>query len=87
MDPAGLMLEFPCIVVRGICDYSDSHKNKQWQGYAALVAAAYARELLGYVPRGQVSHEKLVAEISKWHLSESPVISAQDRSLLTFFFL
>ncbi|KAL4983713.1 WD40-repeat-containing domain protein [Aspergillus falconensis] len=63
MEAAGLMQDFPCIVIRGICDYADSHKNKQWQGYAALAAASYAKELLSYVPRGQVSKEKLVTEI------------------------
>lgn len=46
MEAAGLMNHFPCLVIRGICDYSDSHKNKQWQDYAAATAAAYARELL-----------------------------------------
>jgi nucleoside phosphorylase len=46
MEAAGLMDSFPCLVVRGICDYSDSHKNKEWQGYAAATAAAYAREIL-----------------------------------------
>ncbi|KAL7799987.1 hypothetical protein V8C37DRAFT_407087 [Trichoderma ceciliae] len=46
MEAAGLMNQFPCLVVRGICDYSDSHKNKQWQGYAAMAAAAYAKDLL-----------------------------------------
>ncbi|KAK2010380.1 purine and uridine phosphorylase [Colletotrichum eremochloae] len=40
MEAAGLMNHFPCLVVRGICDYSDSHKNKEWQGYAAMAAAA-----------------------------------------------
>jgi nucleoside phosphorylase len=63
MEAAGLMLDFPCIVIRGICDYADSHKNKQWQGYAALVAASYAKDLLGYVPRGQVSQEKLATDV------------------------
>ncbi|OJD23003.1 hypothetical protein ACJ73_05643 [Blastomyces percursus] len=47
MEAAGLVADFACLVIRGICDYSDSHKNKQWQGYAALAAAAYAKELLG----------------------------------------
>lgn len=65
MEAAGLMSDFPCIVVRGICDYTDSHKNKQWQGYAALAAASYTKELLEYVPHDRVSHEKLVIEISK----------------------
>ncbi|RAK97337.1 Pfs, NB-ARC and TPR domain protein [Aspergillus ibericus CBS 121593] len=46
MEAAGLMSNYPCIVIRGICDYADSHKNGAWQGYAAAVAAAYAKELL-----------------------------------------
>ena len=38
-----------CLVIRG-CDYSDSHKNKEWHGYAALITAAvYARILLSVV--------------------------------------
>ncbi|KAK4081239.1 uncharacterized protein Triagg1_2771 [Trichoderma aggressivum f. europaeum] len=63
MEAAGLMMDFPCIVIRGICDYADSHKNNEWQGYAALAAAAYAKELLSYVPAGHVSREKLVIEM------------------------
>jgi nucleoside phosphorylase len=43
MEAAGLMDSFPCLVIRGICDYADSHKNKQWQPYAAAVAAAYMK--------------------------------------------
>lgn len=31
------------IVIRGICDYADSHKNKRWQEYAAATAAACTR--------------------------------------------
>lgn len=46
MEAAGLMNHFPCLVIRGICDYADSHKNKEWQGYAAMTAAAYARDIL-----------------------------------------
>ncbi|CAI7626283.1 unnamed protein product [Penicillium viridicatum] len=49
MEAAGLMNHFPCLVIRGICDYADSHKNKSWQGYAALTAAAYAKELLSAI--------------------------------------
>ncbi len=37
MEAAGLMDSFLCLVIRGISDYSDSHKNKQWQEYAAAV--------------------------------------------------
>ncbi|KAF3926577.1 hypothetical protein AA313_de0204568 [Arthrobotrys entomopaga] len=49
MEAAGLMDQFPCLVIRGICDYSDSHKNRWWQEYAAATAAAYAKELLSVV--------------------------------------
>ncbi|QKX64667.1 uncharacterized protein TRUGW13939_11843 [Talaromyces rugulosus] len=52
MESAGLMDRFPCLVIRGICDYSDSHKNKGWQGYAAATAAAYAKEILSVIPAG-----------------------------------
>ncbi|RHZ51206.1 hypothetical protein CDV55_102182 [Aspergillus turcosus] len=50
MEAAGIMNHLPCLVIRGICDYCDSHKNKEWQGYAALTAAAYTKELLSVVP-------------------------------------
>jgi nucleoside phosphorylase len=50
MEAAGLMSHFRCAVIRGIADYSDSHKNKHWQAYAALAAAAYTKELLGHIP-------------------------------------
>ncbi|OJJ06623.1 hypothetical protein ASPVEDRAFT_330506 [Aspergillus versicolor CBS 583.65] len=49
MEAAGVMDDFQCLVVRGICDYSDSHKNKQWQEYAAATAAAFAKELLSVI--------------------------------------
>ncbi|PSN62773.1 purine and uridine phosphorylase, partial [Corynespora cassiicola Philippines] len=50
MEAAGVMEEYPCVVIRGICDYADSHKNKGWQDYAAATAAAYAKRLLSMVP-------------------------------------
>ncbi|PLB48774.1 Pfs, NACHT and ankyrin domain protein, partial [Aspergillus steynii IBT 23096] len=57
MEAAGLMNDFPCIVIRGICDYADSGKEKTWQEYAAAVAAAYAKELLGSVQPSVVDAE------------------------------
>ncbi|KAE8314333.1 hypothetical protein BDV41DRAFT_575891 [Aspergillus transmontanensis] len=53
MEAAGLMDDFECLVVRGICDYADSHKNKTWQPYAAATAAAYVKILLEVVHRRQ----------------------------------
>ena len=54
MEAAGLMDSFPCLVIRGICDYSDSHKNKRWQPYAAATAAAFAKDLLGVIKKQEV---------------------------------
>ncbi|KAJ5390254.1 uncharacterized protein N7496_001322 [Penicillium cataractarum] len=65
MEAAGLMNNFPCLVIRGICDYSDSHKHKEWQGYAAMVASAYAKDLLYRIVPGQVEREEKILEILK----------------------
>ncbi|KAF3077416.1 hypothetical protein CFAM422_000178 [Trichoderma lentiforme] len=46
MESAGVWDVFPCIVVKGACDYADSHKNKAWQGYAAATAAACMKAVL-----------------------------------------
>jgi nucleoside phosphorylase len=55
IEAAGLMNSSPCLVIRGVCDYADSHKNKRWQAYAAGTAAAYAKELLLVIPRAKVA--------------------------------
>ncbi|KAK5988793.1 Putative ankyrin repeat protein [Cladobotryum mycophilum] len=47
MEGAGLRDEAPCIVIKGICDYADSHKNKIWQPFAAATAAAAVKAMLG----------------------------------------
>ncbi|KAH7343110.1 P-loop containing nucleoside triphosphate hydrolase protein [Pyrenochaeta sp. MPI-SDFR-AT-0127] len=56
---------FPCLVIRGICDYADSHKNKQWQAYAAGTAAAYAKEVLSVIPAAEVAHSRTAEETSR----------------------
>ena len=64
MEAAGLM-NFPCLVIRGICDYSDARKNDDWQGYAAATAAAYARELLEIIPGKEIESMQTIEEASK----------------------
>jgi nucleoside phosphorylase len=54
MEAAGALADFPCIVIRGVSDYCDSHKNDQWHGYAAAAAAAYARQLFFHMPIEEV---------------------------------
>ncbi|CAG7940465.1 unnamed protein product [Penicillium salamii] len=77
MEAAGLMDILPCLAIRGICDYSDSHKNKEWQRYAAATAAAYARELLEELPVTR-SH----AEIASAENSDHSSVSERRKSLL-----
>lgn len=54
MEAAGALVDLPCMVIRGISDYCDSHKNDRWHGYASLAAAAYARQLLFHMPLTEV---------------------------------
>ena len=51
MEGAGVWDVFPCVVIKGACDYADSHKTKAWQRYAAAMAAACMKAFLGqWVP-------------------------------------
>ena len=54
MEAAGVVNSYQALVIRGICDYADSHKNKIWQKYAAATAAAYAKEVLLVLPPVQL---------------------------------
>ncbi|KAL2874905.1 hypothetical protein SGCOL_009883 [Colletotrichum sp. CLE4] len=63
MEAAGLMNHFPCLVIRGVCNYSDSHENKEWQGFAAMMAAAYAKDLLCQIAPNSVEAEKPMHEV------------------------
>ncbi|KAJ4859764.1 tetratricopeptide repeat domain-containing protein [Trichoderma breve] len=46
MEGAGVWEELPCIIVKGVCDYADCHKNKKWQNFAAAVAASASKAIL-----------------------------------------
>lgn len=50
MEAAGTMNSIPVGVIRGVCDYGDEYKDKQWQPYAAAMAAAYAKAVLARIP-------------------------------------
>ncbi len=63
MEAAGIMDEIPCLVVRGICDYADTHKQDGWHYYAAAVAAAYGRALLLNIYGEHVRAEKTMKDI------------------------
>jgi nucleoside phosphorylase len=62
-EAAGLMNNFPCLLIRGICDYADSHKNDRWQRYAAATAAAYTKEFLSIIPGEDLKKTQKATEI------------------------
>ncbi|KAH8435402.1 uncharacterized protein LDX57_013032 [Aspergillus melleus] len=51
MEAAGVLNEIPVGIVRGVCDYGDERKNKDWQPYAAAMAAAFAKAVLAEIIR------------------------------------
>ncbi|KAF5542400.1 ankyrin repeat [Fusarium napiforme] len=85
MEAAGLAHNFPCITIRGICDYADSHKNKAWQGHAAAVAAAFAKELLGQVQASDIdtepTAEKVLSQIHDTVLQSDAKIQEMKRKM------
>ncbi|KAL2801694.1 hypothetical protein BJX63DRAFT_157636 [Aspergillus granulosus] len=49
MEAAGVMNEIPVGNIRGVCDYGDERKNKEWQPYAAVMAASFAKAVLSEI--------------------------------------
>ncbi|UKZ57494.1 hypothetical protein TrVGV298_011351 [Trichoderma virens] len=83
MEAGGLMNQFPCLIIRGICDYSDSHKNKAWQGYAAMTAAAYAKDLVRRLPPIEFSIPQATDNLSlgQSQLKEDKLYSASAEQI------
>ncbi|KAJ0414789.1 hypothetical protein BJY00DRAFT_294461, partial [Aspergillus carlsbadensis] len=51
MEGAGVWGRMPCLIIKGICDYADSHKNKDWQNFSAATAASVTKALLSSYTR------------------------------------
>ena len=77
MEAAGLMNDFPCVVIRGISDYSDTHKNARWKRYAATAAAAYAKTLLCVIRSKELGE---TSPMSPSAPSTAPVSTVRSRS-------
>ncbi|KAL3467203.1 hypothetical protein BJX64DRAFT_283926 [Aspergillus heterothallicus] len=75
MEAAGLWDILPCVIIKGVCDYADSHKNKKWQGYAAGTAACCTKSFLEY----------WVADSRQNGLTENPTISVLASALRTYY--
>jgi nucleoside phosphorylase len=63
MEAAGIMNTLPVVIIRGISDYADSHKNDKWQPYAAATAAAYAKGLLKVIRPSSVGNIRADASL------------------------
>ncbi|KAL3468693.1 P-loop containing nucleoside triphosphate hydrolase protein [Aspergillus californicus] len=48
MEGAGVWDHVPCIIIKGVCDYADSHKSNLWQAYAAATGVSVAKAFLEY---------------------------------------
>lgn len=82
MTAAGLMNRFPCLVVRGICDYCDSHKNKEWQPFAAAAAAAaWTKELLRNIAPVEVHASATISDVAKGTI---PLSSTSRQTAVSF---
>lgn len=46
MEGSGVWDSLPCIIIKGVCDYADSHKNKDWQSFACATAASAMKAIL-----------------------------------------
>ncbi|KAH8170377.1 phosphorylase superfamily protein [Sarocladium implicatum] len=89
MEAGGLAIDYACMVIRGISDYADAHKNKEWQNYAAVNAAACAKELLMLVRPAEVdalntSHEPSRARsaVVYQHLGQGVQISGSGTTTM-----
>ncbi|KAK4889605.1 hypothetical protein LTR27_011589 [Elasticomyces elasticus] len=87
MEAAGALNTIPCLVIRGISDYADSHKNNKWQGYAAAVAAAYARELFRHMPIDEVKQCKIPESVVKQVAADSRFVADKTREAKVFKWL
>lgn len=80
MEAAGLKDDFPWLVIRGVCDYADAHKNDIWHRYAAATGAAYAKELLSIITPKDVKR-------SHTNIKNSKLLSPRDASCQAGFHL
>ena len=62
IEAAGIMDEIPCLVVRGICDYADTHKQDRWHYYAAAVATTYSKAILFKVYSQDIEETRTIRE-------------------------
>ncbi|KAL2802965.1 nucleoside phosphorylase domain-containing protein [Aspergillus granulosus] len=92
MEGAGVWDNVPCIIIKGVCDYADSHKSKLWQAYAAATGASAARAFLGYWQSGgkdgTMTDEEieLLQYLSLGHLANDEKAQKQSAVIVAYLF-
>lgn len=71
MEGAGVWDIVPSIVVKGVCDYADSHKNKDWQAFASLTAASVAKVILNLYMRDSGATQR------QWAMERRPAAASR----------
>jgi nucleoside phosphorylase len=71
-EATGLRDAAQYLVIRGICDYTDSHRSELWHAYAAAAAAAYAKEVLSFIP----TVSKTIPLATSSYAEAAPVLDA-----------
>lgn len=75
-EAAGFLDTDQCLIIRGVCDYADSHRSKLWHGYAAAAAAAYAKEILLLIPTAPKAATLTVDQTADTMALAAPVLDA-----------
>jgi histone acetyltransferase (RNA polymerase elongator complex component) len=84
-EAAGLMDVFPCLVIRGIDDYVDMHKNDYWTSYAAATAAAFAKELLDFLSPDEIHDMVTIVDVTKAGVSLSILLYGHHSEFMKQF--
>ncbi|KZL76019.1 NB-ARC and ankyrin domain protein [Colletotrichum tofieldiae] len=67
--------ELPRLVIRGIYHHADSDGDSQWEGYAAMAAAAYAKDFLKHNPPVTLREESVGKDLSRSSASATGIPS------------
>jgi hypothetical protein len=63
MEAARLINHFPYLVIHRIYNYSNLYKNKRWQGFTVIMAAAYTKDLLYQISPSKVKAKKPINKV------------------------
>ncbi|GFP58962.1 hypothetical protein TASIC1_0011032900 [Trichoderma asperellum] len=88
MEGAGIWEEVPSIIIKSVCDYADGHKIGNWKDFAAAVAAAAAKALLGrYIktdrPLEGAAQQSVSTKVSETNATSTPVGEDARQSMPT----